>query len=282
MRIKILASKLLAAASATLLIPAANAALVYTNGDLFLGVRASSNLGATQDYLVDLGPASQFTTTAAFTLSLNGSNLGADLVSLFGANWNTRLDVFWSVSGTNLPGDPSNTLYATRARSDVLTPALAWNGRSNSAQGTTNSLFNQLAGQYAANGTATGNSSVATFQNTSDPNSYASFQPGGVNSSGISFKAFSPSIEGSFANGTSGSVIDLFRVIPDTVLPVGDLPGERLGSFKVDDNGALSFTGAVVPEPTSFMLLGSGSALLGLLRRRQPVVAWPIEGTSNN
>ena len=62
-------------------------------------------------------------------------NIGADLVTVFGPNWNTRADVLWSVSGT--PGnltpvgtDPAKTLYATRPESTPGTAADAWKRQS--------------------------------------------------------------------------------------------------------------------------------------------------------
>lgn len=85
--------------------------------DLFLGVRASTGAGATQDYLVNIGQASIYRdATTPFAVPGLG-NLGADLSVIFEENWSTRADVFWSVSGTPGPsaagGDLARTLYAT-------------------------------------------------------------------------------------------------------------------------------------------------------------------------
>ena len=207
---------LLALAGVTLsATPPAQAANTYTNGDLFLGFRASAGVGATQDYLIKIGSASQFNGVSSSVFLGNTGDLNTDLTALFGADWSTREEIFWSVSGANLLADPANTLYATRARVNPAAQTLPWLGRSNSSQGVTVSKLNGLIGAYLL-GTPAPNNGLATIQNTSDTNSYASYQPGGttVNSAGISFGAFSPTIEGSFVNGTSGSVLDLYRIVP--------------------------------------------------------------------
>lgn len=215
----------------------AHATLPYTNGDLFLGFRASSGTGANQDYLVNIGPASTYANAASPIVVGSVATTGADLTATFGANWKSRPEVFWSISGANLSGDTSNTLYVTRAESTPGTNANPWLGRSPSSQGVTNTKFNALAGAYI-NGTASTNNPAGTIQNVSDANSYASFQPGGTapNSGGISFGAFNPTIEGSFINGTAGSVLDLFKVEP-----VFDQPSQRLGYFQIDDSGVVTF-----------------------------------------
>jgi hypothetical protein len=230
---------LLALAGATLsFTPPAEAALTYTNGDLFLGFRASAGVGATQDYLIRIGSASQFNGVSSSLVVGNIGDLKTNLTAVFGADWSTRDEIFWSVSGANLAADPANTLYATRARVNPATQTLPWLGRSNSSQGVTVSKFNGLIGAYLLSAPAPTNG-VATIQNTSDTNSYASYQPGGtaVNSAGISFGAFSPTIEGSLVNGTSGSVLDLYRIVP-----VFDQPSQYVGNFRLDTDGALIFT----------------------------------------
>jgi hypothetical protein len=226
----------------------AAAALPVNDGDLFLGFRASGGTGATLDYLVDIGSAANYTGAgSAFQVGSIG-NIGADLTATFGSNWSTRADVFWSVSGTNLAADTVNTLYATRSRTNVNTPATPWLRRSPSAQSAADSKFDALALRYQNLGVATGNSQVATIQNTTDTNSYASYQPGGTteNSAGISFGAFNPSVEGNFG-GASGSVLDLFKVESSTT---AGLPSVWIGSFTVSASGQLTFTPASVTTST--------------------------------
>jgi hypothetical protein len=76
------------------------------------------------------------------------------------------------------------------------------------------------------------------------------------------------------APGTS----DTFEAFTVTV-PAGTLPGLYLGSFTFqggasnlsgDDLGTVNFVTEVTPEPSSFLLLGSGLAsLVGVVRRKR-------------
>ncbi|HEV7404233.1 MAG TPA: hypothetical protein VGO11_14930, partial [Chthoniobacteraceae bacterium] len=223
-------------------------ALTYQNGDLFLGVRASGGDGVADDFLIDIGPASQFIgKTSPFTVP-NLGNLGAAIAAIYGSDWSSRDDVFWSISGGNLPADPENTLYATRKAAGIGQQPLPWLGDSNSAQGVVITKFNALAGAYVI-GTAAAGTPTGTRQHAADPNSYASFQPGGTvqNSNGQSFAYFSPSIEASFAGGPAASVLDLIQVTP-----VYQQFGQDLGSFTLDASGVLTFTPAPATATVQF------------------------------
>jgi hypothetical protein len=225
--------------------------VTYNPDDLLLGFRASGGAGATQDYVVNLGPASQFTAGGGAFAVAGLGNIAADLTAIFGANWKTRADVFWSVSGTPgnftaVGGDAARTLYATRERVEPDTQSPLWPRRSSTAQGATASKMSGLSKAYTTDPdtfgtrTSTANSPVGIIQDVTENNSYASYQPGGTvaNSGGISFAAFSPSIEGSFANGTAGTVLDLVRMVPTP--PSGD--GDFVGTFTISDTAVVTFT----------------------------------------
>lgn len=260
----------------------AQTALTYTNADLFLAFRTTgSSTPAGSDYLVNIGQASQFLTTAGpFTLSIG--NIGADLVSLFGPTWYSRSDLFWSVSGgvgnfAAVGADPAKTLYASIAE---LTPGTytdtPWNRGSSSSQNGTGNKMTGLSGAYvltAGNQNfSTTNSPVGFIQSTSATNSYASYQKGGTiaNSGpapGISFAVWNPTIEGDFTNGSAGTALDLIR------LTVGSGAGDIQGRFSINDGGNVAFTGAAVPEPASFGLVAFGAAALLSRRQRRQVIA---------
>ena len=114
-------------------------------------------------------------------------------------------------------------------------------------------------------GTATANSPVGVIQNVSDSASYASYQPGGtaLNSGGISFAYWNPTIEGDFGAGAGLAALDLFRMAPGSSLLLGDY----LGTFTIANDGVLSFSTSPVPEPASLTLISA----LGLMvtRRRR-------------
>ena len=237
-------SRLLAALlGIAVLVSTASAALPYTDGNLLLGFRASADPGSTQDYVVNLGPASQFT-EASSTFVVSGlGDIATDLATFSDpgvTDWFSRADVFWGIVGTDLAGDPANTLYATRPRTNVNTQTAPWQRRSFSSQSTTNSTFRAFVSGYTLSD-ANATSAKGTLQSTSATNSYASFTSGGTD-----FGFFS-GIEGNFGNGTAGSVLDLYRLTPTTQNPAG--AGVVLvGTFKLNDAGALTFT----PAPPSF------------------------------
>jgi hypothetical protein len=276
----LLAKSLLATAGATLLQMQAQATLPYANGDLIMGFRTTGpsnpdglNSPAGTDYEINLGNATNFLNASG---TINFANIGADLTAIFGPDWNTRADLFWSISGVVTPAVPgtfaNNTMFVTRPETTLGIQSVPWDRISTFGSGAPAQKMVGMAGAsfgYAAGTSATLNQleSVNTIggliQNTGGGNSYASYMPGGANSNGSSaFGTFSGGIEGTFGAGTAGTVLDLYELIP------GSGPSAYIGTFQINDIGTASFT-AVVPEPSSLAIIGAGAGLLGLLRRRQ-------------
>src|SRR5215470_2694070 len=163
------------------------ATTTYQDGDVFVGFRATSGTGVTKDYLVNLGPASQFTSVpSGTTITLSLGNLGADLSATFGPTWFSRSDLLWGIIGTQVIGnsaDPDNTIYVSN--SDVV----PWDRDFGSSQSFTDGLIDLMRFTYQGL-PSTANSPVGLIQNVADDNSYASFQPGGVNSGDVSFQTY--------------------------------------------------------------------------------------------
>jgi len=233
-------------------VPAVYATLPYTSGDLLLGVRAQSGTGAGKSYLINIGSLSTYANATNPTPVSSLGNVGADLTATFGSNWKSRSDLFWSVTGANVSGDPTSTLYVTRAESPAGNVANPWKGDSPSGQSVTNSKINALIGAYI-NGTANGSTPNGLIQDAGSTNAYASFQPNGLGR--ISYDTYNPSIEASFANGSLLSVLDLFKVVP-----VFDQPATRLGFFRLDDGGALTYYPAASGNP----VLAQGDATVAI------------------
>lgn len=246
---KYILTRLLAAiAGIAVALSTAHANPAYTSGDLLLGVRASADPGSTQDYVVNIGPASQYT-QATESFVVPGLGAVATDLAIFSesgvVDWFNRADVFWAVVGTDLATDPANTLYATRPRVDVNTQTAPWTRRSFSSQSTTNSTFRAFISGFTLSDSNAA-SAKGTIQSTSANNSYASFTSGGTD-----FGFFS-GIEGNFGSGTANSVLDLYRLTPTTQNPAGE--GLLfVGTFKLNDSGALTFTPAP-PTAPSFRL----------------------------
>lgn len=236
----------------------------YSDGDLLIGFRQS---GASQDYVLDLGPYSTFlNATSAFEVSSitiqqsnpDGSpagtaslgNINADLVTAFGSN------------------------YATNTSNPVLFAAFGWDGTSfalaTKASGRWGSLTGADISQYGGNidnigggsyegNSSTNNSAVGLLQSTTTSNSYASYQPGGSASQGISFQVFNPTTEGAIQQS-----INLETFSPgSTPAIVGTLTVQPSGN---GGNGDILYT--PTPEPASAAMLVAGAAVLGLRRRR--------------
>ena len=79
------------------------------------------------------------------------------------------------------------------------------------------------------------------MQSASGSNSYASFQPGGANSGGISFQQWNPTIE-----GVPNATLTFCRIVP------GSGNSTILGTFTLNSAGGITFTAAGwSPTPTS-------------------------------
>jgi hypothetical protein len=245
--------------AAVLTTASAGAAVVATpqNNDIFLGFRASGNLGATTSYLVNLGQYSQFrdlTPGASISLSSLG-NIGADLVANFGANWNTRNDLFWGVFGVSNTANP--TVYASRESSGADWPTLDQISRGVTAS----NIVSVLQGTNGYQGReSTANSAFAVIQpNSGNASSYnKQVATGGTNDFG-SLSEWS-SIEDDFGGGTAGTALELYRI--------GTLGVTNPGAFTISDTGLVGFT-AAIPEPSSYLLGMTGSLLLLTNRRRR-------------
>jgi len=246
-------------------------AVSYTAGDLLLGFRATGGTGANTDYVIDLGSASTFRdATSSFSIG----SFGTDLSAIYGAGWATRSDLLWSVIGGGLSGDGTNTVYASAAETVFGTHANPLTRFSNSAQaGVVTKISNTagvstggyLGGSTSFNSNPLSNgSAVAEDQTAANP--WAQYQFGfgsPANTSAFGLYA-SPGIEGSFANGAAVSALDLYRMATSTT---AGLPGTYVGTFTINTSGQGTFN--VVPEPSSALMLGLGTAFLGFVRRRR-------------
>jgi hypothetical protein len=237
---------------------AARATLPYNNGDLILGFRATGAPGAASNYEVNLGNIATYL-NASGTVSPAVGNIKADLETLYGTGWISRSDVFWSASSFANPAMASpvianNTMFATREQPAVGTQSTPWPPPSaSSADAAVQKMVHMVspATGYSAgtsedlDQTESANSPVGLIQLTTGSNCYSSFQPGGTQTSGTTafgYFAAPNGIEGTFADGTAGTVLDFYKVIPDSGA------SELLGTFTIDNNAVVTFMPvAVIP-----------------------------------
>jgi len=259
----------------------AQSTVTYSQGDFLLGFRATGGTGAAQNVLVDIGPGSNFLNSST-QVTFDLSNLGSTLNGVFGSNWNTRSDVFFSVAGV----DPTvnATVYITAPETVGGSEATPWNGLGNSSQTGVRNKINTEGGVPSTSGynfyksnTNPFGAGPAVIEGQTDTNSYGSYMPGGTTANsgaapGISYAQFSPTIEGNFANGTSGVTLDLIKLASGS----GTVPGIDLGDFTISDSGILKWTPdsfEAIPEPSTYALLALGGAIFvfsGIRRRLRP------------
>ncbi|MBA3960997.1 MAG: PEP-CTERM sorting domain-containing protein [Chthoniobacterales bacterium] len=242
--------------------------VVYTDGDLFMGFRSTTS---TNDYLWDIGQFSLFNNDpVGFHLALGNINL--DLTTVFGSGWQTNNNVQWGAAGTHdfdASGNLIANLYATKVEPTIGTRALAWTRQSTSAQIGSSSQIETLAfGGFFGN-LSTANNPTAIIQSTTGV-SWASFQPGGTNTTGGSFSTWVPTIEGpttpGVGTGIPGTRLDLFEILPDNS---GTNPASKyIGTFSIDAAGNVSYdVFAAVPEPSTYASLIAGAGLLLVMLR---------------
>ncbi len=214
----------------------------YVDRDCWIGFRALNDPGSTIDYLVKIGSASQFEAGGSCVggCTLDLGNIAADLACQYGDGWYARNDIFWAVIGVDYGGslEPEDTLFSSNP------DAIAYSTDAPAAQGIAANLIESMAGAYFGLPTTLNSNQLGIFQDISQiGNNYASFQPGGVNSNGISFSFFDPPNE-----GTPGQILYINRLIPST----GQThpPGDVLGWFQLTSGGQLAFQPASVPTPS--------------------------------
>jgi len=274
-------------------------------GELFVGIHATGGQGNGVSVVVDLGAISPYAAVSAggkltFVVGATGtSNIGADLVAQFGANWYERTDVLWAAASATrgtVPStstDPTQTLYGS-VKVSSYNPSVApsttgYTRATQSTQGTpaTNIASNMAlgVGGFADAGTPAGVTGTnVAIEIAGSTQGWAAWMPGGAQvppSTGTPFNSFNvptaanfeqPFSIGTIGNGVEGA-LDVFRM-------------QRTGTPDIDNNNATSgagtyqFTltidstgniaGAVlpVPEPASIALLASGSMFLLGFRRR--------------
>lgn len=219
------------------------AAAPFQNGDLLMGFRATTGLGAGDVYVVNIGQAAGFrdgTTTGDLPLGA----LGAKLSSLYGAGWASRTDLFWGIAGTpsnevEVNGDPADTLYASKSQTTPGTPGTGYTLQSEPVRGLVATKMSSMQGEFRTGVAApiSGESPVAITQSADGVNTWRSFMEGGNANGGASqdFGAFS-NIE-----AVPTKTLSLFRVVDSTV-------STYKGYFAISSTGVVSFTpGATSP-----------------------------------
>ena len=291
-----LTSALIGLIGMALLAPSANAQSTITpsNGDLILGFQveqlfaattgtyeAAQGPGTSLDLEIDLGQVSKYYNPST-GLALSGTSFTlpalavADLVATYGANWDTRSDLFWGIVATTGKTSSSSdglfgpaTIWQTNAESTPGTLSTPLICRSkNSQQAPTGNIQGLYLGTGPLNGaTSTANSPTAAIINASTLGSWTSQETTGPQAGvGVGFSFGSQDNTTDIPVG-GYSVSDLYE------LPPGSGSGILLGAFGLSNSGTLTFSTQpsqfAVPEPSGITLLGVAGGVLAATRLRR-------------
>lgn len=287
----ILSKAIAAAASLAIVSTAAHAATATNNGidELFIAVHATGGVGSGKSVVIDAGSVVSLSAlTVGSTQSLG--SIGTDLAATFGSNWYNRSDVLWSAvaavqSTTISGGDPTSTLYGgVAATGSYPLSTTAYSRGTNSGQNPVAQriLSNAITGIGGFTSAGTGASSNIAVEQAGEANNYATWMPGGTNTSLFGGFGGQTTFEQSFAAGTLASgyegALDVYRMIK-TGTGDADLGGATTGpgsyqfTVTVDSSGNLTAQDlpvTPVPEPASLGSLFSAALLgIGALRRKR-------------
>jgi len=265
----------------------AQAAPNSESGEVLVGFRATAGVGATTNYVIDLGQVANLKALTDVTV-LPLSGVLADLNTAYGAGWHARTDIFWGAvsetGNTQFSGvgdDPGRTLYATKPETTNGTVAAPWQRLSGPTQGSTASSILSVRSRFNISTAATNAATdTAVTMSTTDSSSWSSYQPGGSNSSGIGFALWSPQID-----ANPGTYLDLFRMEPGS----GD--GTLVGRMVLNSNATITFVPAALVGTNVVQLrsatysaaenIGSGKLTVTVTRRGDTTIAASVTISSS-
>ena len=221
----------------------------YNPGDLLLGFYDYSGSNV-YDYLVDLGPITNFNFANPFVILSSTSHMGADLQTVFNTTWYTSGNIYFGLAVS----------YPLTAQVYVSNPNDGTPWTESPAQGTPAASIGGAGNAYSL---STQGSTIldprGLEQADSSNNSWYSDASTGFGN-----------FNGAGGDNTISDVItnsiefDRVNVGPDGT------PGTDLGSFSIDSSGDLSFIPFVsIPEPSTFAILGIGALTLAAAKRRR-------------
>jgi hypothetical protein len=238
----------------------------YNNEDLLLGFNSPGI--ATNDLVVDIGPASNYT-GATGPITISGNFFTSQQLTDAGLSLN---NLYFSVFGDISPGHPgtANTLWVTRPRASFGTQTSPWSAQSSTQLATSRSQIESIASgaQFisfnnalpAQDNTATAVIVYSAYNQSSESSiSYSVGIGAGGNFAGNfgSNNNIEQNTPGSF---TSPVQSDLYEMDPGSA-------GSYLGYFQLDPDGTLTFNPTAVPEPTTLSMAGIGIMALVAARR---------------
>jgi hypothetical protein len=242
-------------------------------GDLILGIRNGTAVNVLE---VDLGPATAFTIAGFANFNLtngagyNGPSLNpnpglavADLVTIFGANWNT-LGLNFSIAGGSGAG-ASGIVWVTQNPATVAGSIAAGSigVPLNFISTETGSFLGGFDNTTAQNAPMVGGDDGSSTADVTSPANYA----GAVRPSGLAndYNFFNGHPTEGVVSSSANVSFALYKYA------AGASPVEE-GFFTLTPSGGLTYLNEI-PEPSTLSALAGGVAVLGLIRRRRAVAA---------
>lgn len=257
--------------------PAKAQTVQYNLGDLLVGFQSTTS---NFDYIVDLGPYTQFITGGAFATGqpvviLSGAAFAADLAQAGLTIGN--FSIFGTTSNTATPA----SLFGTETETTPGTQTSGQTPPSTFGFGTPFNSILTVANTFAM-GTDTQNGSNpaqvdgrvvdSVIQHTaadSNPNVQSNNFTTATNS-GAAFHFFNAPFSGAYDLSDPSDVLDLYQFTKSAATAT------LLGEFQMNNGQLLFESGPVanatlplaVPEPTSFASVLAGAGVLAMTRRR--------------
>ncbi len=256
---KTLALGALAALALAALAPRASAA----NNEIYLGFR-SADVTPDKDLVVNLGLFSSLTTRTPGTII---TNINADLVATFGANWNTRTDLFFGAAGSNTISG-FRTVYASNfvdgyTGSNTLS---VLNSTTGAISVIDQVLWNSTNGIQSNKGVSGVNTlvSIQDDTNASGWSSKLTTGPSAFNNTTMPLSEFETDTDFSVVTKKSFSISTYTQGQTAWVNNVNSV------SYFLDSAGNIGVNASAVPEPSTYGLMGAGAlAAASYVRRRR-------------
>lgn len=239
-------------------------AAVATPGNLVIGFRAETGTtGENSNVVIDLGASTSISSSTRNTYDFSGA--GSILSSTYGANWWSRTDLYYGVISYNgyeiLDGaDYYQDLWSTRLNNSGSVfpePANVYNANPVFQAFALNTPETALASGDVTGTTRTGGSITGQYLtlDNAEPNSWASSSLGGW---GGIFAESQDNLVSSFTS--SANALGVYR----TYGGLFDFQQSIQAAVYIDAGSLV-----VVPEPSTYMLLGVSAATLFLAVRRR-------------
>lgn len=229
-----------------------SSAVAADNYDVILGFRTAAT--GDNDLIINLG---DFKTSSGFLTGGLLGNFGSALASEFGANWNTRSDLYWGVAAGNTSGTRS-----------VIFGNVNGAGYSSMTSANVSNAAIPVGNLYTASGTLSAGQSMTMLDSLST--SWTFLRSGQADGSGDAvFGVPTTKVSNSLFEQTAdfASITDKSTVLMGVTGSGAWISG---GSLSFSSNGDVSFSATAVPEPSTYGLMGAGAlAAAAYVRRRR-------------